>query len=565
MKLLKSLLSIAVLLCVISLDAKQMGGAPAYTATPPSQPAPTMQQPIQQPIQRPSMKEQSYAQALNAIKMHMSPDKVVMNNTLTPNFIKFVQSLNLSAIETKALLEAGANIHAIWTDNNEINKKRLLSFNNDIRSIVQAKPAERIIPITPIIPAKPIEQPVSIAIPKPVIPVEKPISVEVPKPAKPAERIKPITPIIPVKPIEQPAEPIMPAPSIEPIEQPAPIEEIKPATPAEPTVQPRPTEPQTEQIVPRDLLGKVKKLEGYDDIYIGAGISAEKEPIFFAMEKLNDERAEVWKKYTDALLNSYYTQVTARLNKLNKKCDDKVFLETLDDYTKNLMKQMCPRKEKFSTLFGSSDDGISGGITGLDQMLARYSDDGKVIYIVYASSQPITGPFKPKKEINVSSFTLEDFEIAYSDLIICMGVDMLQNLKLPISTEHRGIFKNPFNEIQGTYKNIGLKLHGFAGAIEEQFFNKKYMTVFPTGHATKLFHSGIKKGEMYLGTDKKPFPYKVYYKNDAEIKAIKEKFPPINQELIGDAPTTPSGAGTEYLHVLPLNSLSKYYTLGEKQ
>jgi hypothetical protein len=103
MKLLKSLLSIAVLLCVISLDAKKIGGAPAYTATPPSQPAPIMQQPIQQP----RMKEQSYAQALNAIKMYMSPDEVVLNNALTPNFIKFVQSLNLSAIETEALLEAG--------------------------------------------------------------------------------------------------------------------------------------------------------------------------------------------------------------------------------------------------------------------------------------------------------------------------------------------------------------------------------------------------------------------------------------------------------------------------
>ncbi len=413
-------------------------------------------------------------------------------------------------------------------------------------------------------PVMPIEQPISVAIPKPVMPIEQPISVAIPKPIMPIEQPKPIVIPKPVMPIEQPKLVTTPKPVLpieQPTVQPSPTEQPKPAI-TQPIPPSKPiTQPSLMNKVPGDLLGKVKKLEGYDEIYVGAGVSAAGEPIFFAMEKLNAERNEVWKKYIDALYGYHLnTQVITKLRKLNNKCDDKAFLETLnnDPYTKKLMEQMCPQKKKFSALFGS-EDGIGGGITGFDQMLHRYSDDGDVIYIVYASSQPITGPFKPKKEIDVSSFTLEDFETAYSDLIICVAVDMLKNLKLPVSTEHRGIFKNPFNEIRGGYKNIGVQLHAWAGTVEEQFFNKKYMTVFPTEHAAKLLHSSTKKGEMYLGTDKEPFPYDRYYK-DEELKLIKEKFPPIQQELIGDAPTKSAGGIFESLHIFPLSSLSTYYT-----
>ena len=492
MKFLKSILSIILLFSTGSMSPRTVG-APAARPTTQPQPAPTRITipPVIQQRQQSVIQPNTYAQALDNIRTQMTSNKVLINNNaFTQEFVNFVKSMNLSDIETKALLEAGANIHATWTDNDETNKQILLSLRTNIQSIAPTKPT---LPTPPIVQPRPIEQ------------------------------------------------------QKEQLPQRTPVKQILPTT--------------IKNQVPHDLLlGKVKKLEGHVDIYVGAGISATGEPIYFAMEKLDSERTKVWKQYTKVLYMDYYRNATKKLKTLVQNCDKTDYREKQNPYTQNLMEQLCLNKKKFSTLF-SEGSGIGTGIVGFDEMLARYSNDKDVIYVAYASSQPITGPFKPKKEINLDSFTLEDFEAAYSDIIICVCVDMMQKLKKPISTEHRGIFKNPFNEIQGTYKNIAMKLHGWAGTVEEQFFNKKYMTVFPTTHAGKLLHSSIKRGGMYLGTDKKPFEYDIYYEKDEEqIKLIKEKFSPIKQELIGDIPTQSRLGGLEDLHVFELNALSKYYT-----
>ena len=128
--------------------------------------------------------------------------------------------------------------------------------------------------------------------------------------------------------------------------------------------------------------------------------------------------------------------------------------------------------------------------------------------------------------------TLQEFEQAYSDIIISIGVDLEE--RNPKITEHRGIFKNPFFDIQGTYKNIGLKLHGWAGIVEEQIFHKIYMTVHPTPPAAKLLHRSVKPGDMYIGVDTNPYPYK-----DEELR---KKFPSINKELLGINPSIPQGS-----------------------
>lgn len=519
------------MLSALSVNAK--GGHKAPAATKP------IAQPIAQPIvtprilQQPMAKPTSYAQALNAIKTKMSSNEILVNNTFTKKFIDFVQSLNLSPIETKALLEAGAHIHATWTDNNKINNQTLLSLNNTIQNIMRIKPTEPKQSSA----TKSIEKLPPVTIPKPVVSAEK------------------IIPITPTKPIEQ-IKPTIPA---------KPIATIQPILPTAPVAQPAPiiTKDKTHQ----DLLGKVKKLEGYD-IYVGYGISPSAEQIFFGMEKLDNKNYPVWDKYMKALLD--HKQVINSLRVLNTTCNDQKYLSQqekspstnlfrLDDpYITQLLEKMCPNKKKFSILFGT-EEGIGAGIAGLGQMLQRYTDSNAVIYIAYASNEPITGPFKPKQEINLKSFTLEQFETAYSNLIICVGIDMLQKLKSPISTEHRGIFKNPFNEIRGTYRNIAMKLHGWAGTVEKQFFNKKYMTVFPTPHAGRLLHNSIKKGGLYLGTDKQPFSYNTYYETNEEPPSIKGKFSPIKQELIGDTPTNSTGI-MEDLHVFELDALSNYYT-----
>ena len=642
MKLIKNILPILLLFAVGSISPRSVG-ASAKKSVVQAKKTPTRKTtlpPVTQ--QQPIAQAPSYVQALNIIKTQMPSNRVINNNSFTQEFIDFVKSFNLSDIETKALLQAGANIHATWTDNNETNKQILSSVRNNIQSIIPSQQTTQIqpsiqqqprIPAPPVVqpqprtqqptqttPTSPIVQPLS----KPTSPITQPTQPKpttlVPpavqpkprtqqptqalptspilppstKPAAPITQPKPIAPVVEPAPTKQvqttPTSPIVP-PSTKPaapIAQPKPIASVvepaptkqeavqtKPASPIVPPLS-KPTEP-IKQVAPitikdkihRDLLGKVEKLKDYD-IYVGAGTSPAGEPIFFAMEKLDSKNIQVWEKYAKALLD--HKQVITSLRVLNRTCSDQKFLEIQkttpltrllrleDPYTTELLKRMCPNQKKFSALF-DKEDGIGGGVSGFESMLHRQSDKGDTIYVAYASSEPITGPFKPKKEIQLNSFTLEDFETAYSDLILCVCVDMMQKLKLPVSTEHRGIFKNPFNEIHGTYKAIAMKLHGWAATVEMQLFNKKYMTLFPTTHAGKLLHQSMAKDKgMYLGTDKKPFQYSLYYQDPKERELIKEKFPPIKQELIGDAPTESRDAVLEDLHVFELNTLSKYYT-----
>ena len=292
----------------------------------------------------------------------------------------------------------------------------------------------------------------------------------------------------------------------------------------------------------RELLGKVKKLEGYDDIYVGAGYSAAGEPMFFGMEKLDNQRAQVWTAYAEVL---YQTPgIVSYLRYLNIKCQDQEVREkrTQEEklYDIKLMDIMCPNKQRLSKIF----NGIPGGIVGFNEMLSRQKS-GSSIYVAYVSTQPITGTFEPKKEIGKDP-TLQEFEQAYPDIIISVGVDMERGAP---STEHRGIFKNPFFDIQGRYKNIGLKLHGWAGSVEKQIFDKIYMTVYPMEEAAALLQRSVKPGDMYIGIDTMPYP---------EDEKLKEKFPSIKQELIGVQSS--KNLQGEVLHVFELNVLSKYYT-----
>jgi hypothetical protein len=297
----------------------------------------------------------------------------------------------------------------------------------------------------------------------------------------------------------------------------------------------------------RELAGKVKKLEGYDDMYVGAGYSAAGEPMFFGMEKLDVERAKVWRAYADILYRT--PGMLGQLKGLNHYCQDqglrKELTEKGDFYRIGLMDIMCPNKQRLSTILGN--DGTSAGINGFNSMLTRQKG-GDSIYAAYASTEPITGPFKPKKETGRFP-TPEEFESAYPDIIISIGVDMERGIS---RTEHRGIFKNPFFDVKGTYRNIGLKLHGWASTVEKQIFNKAYMIVWPTDPAAELLHRTVKAGDMYIGVDNLPYPY--------DDEALKEKFPSINKELIGMDPYSNTSPFVEALHIFELNKLSKYYT-----
>lgn len=192
MKYSKKLLSLIVLLFMAhSAHGKSVGRNTQRPAQPIVQPQPA---PVQFAPKPPTTIPQqlvtvpkSYTEALTFIRTQRQPFPILTNNAFTQEFINFVKSLNLSPIETEALLQAGVNLYATWTGNNETDKKTLVSLRNTITKnmaemFAQVKPS---IPAQPIVPTqqrkpaiatqpnKPAQQPTRKPIPAPQTVVQK--------------------------------------------------------------------------------------------------------------------------------------------------------------------------------------------------------------------------------------------------------------------------------------------------------------------------------------------------------------------------------------------------------
>lgn len=160
---------------------------------------------------------QSYADALSIIRTQMPSNKVVINNTFTQEFINFVTSLNLSSVQTQALLEAGANLHAPLTGNNQIDMPVLASLKNIVvvpqlrqappgQPIISPQPVPRTQPEAPITPAQTRQKKRQARTPqqkppvRPIAPVKqappgKPITQQIPVHTKKSEQLPQVTPL----------------------------------------------------------------------------------------------------------------------------------------------------------------------------------------------------------------------------------------------------------------------------------------------------------------------------------------------------------------------------------
>jgi hypothetical protein len=304
----------------------------------------------------------------------------------------------------------------------------------------------------------------------------------------------------------------------------------------------------------KDLVGKIIKLSGEQEIYIGAGFSADRLPIYYAMEKLDANNNQQWfqifndrqdDRETFGFLYSAYESLRMLFESVSKnKPMNRIFIEQKYgnmDYFHSLKDIIEKNKDRLKKYFTSGNAGFHGLLSLMKNQ--RFKDNK---YIVYASKSPITGPFKPKKRLNEES-TLQEIEEAFEDLIMVMGV--IDNKGFPTTT-HRGIQKNPFYSLSGEFKDFSLQFHGFAAAIALAFFqNKKYILVSPVPSMAKILTQKIGPDDMFIGVEKNCTSQT--YISQANVLG----FFPICINEIGEE----LFIGAEEGYIIKLDALSKFY------
>lgn len=288
-----------------------------------------------------------------------------------------------------------------------------------------------------------------------------------------------------------------------------------------------------------ELVGKVKKLNSSEDIYVGAGYSPAGEPIYFGMEKITEKNYPIWddyKFYAEKLTgNRGLLLPLSTVSDRRKEELENIYKKGFSEYLFELARKMAPNKKKLLEIFDIN--GIPSGINGFKNILA-ISDSKKDVYVVYISDKPVRGPFTPKLPISKSAFgamtvseKIQAFDNAYADVIMSVGVEDTKledkQVRPEMSVEHRGIFRNPLRAARDEYKGLALLIHGFAGdVILKHSSGKKYMHVKPTITMANILHQNFKPGEMFIDP------------NTLYGVAVAEKFPPLvgreNIPLVGE-------------------------------
>jgi hypothetical protein len=114
MNFLKNITVFSLLFIINFSNAKNIGGAPAYTATPPSsQPAPTMRQPIQQP----PAQERSYKDLVAYIKNSSNAwdRNGMLNKEFVATILQKARALGIEDFQLEALLQTARDMHGIFS------------------------------------------------------------------------------------------------------------------------------------------------------------------------------------------------------------------------------------------------------------------------------------------------------------------------------------------------------------------------------------------------------------------------------------------------------------------
>lgn len=278
-----------------------------------------------------------------------------------------------------------------------------------------------------------------------------------------------------------------------------------------------------------DFENTVEKID--DTLFVG-NKKREHGLIYFAFEKIDESNIGFWKFYAQQarICSANFAWLSKNGNSYPNMFTDQLKVSQQDFL---LMRQTIINKgwDKSATIFG--EDGIRGGINGMDSVLSKSMND-MVRYVVYISTDPVTQRHSDKNIDKTQDF--DTYKKLFGQIVMSMGFVTKNDSP---TTTHHGIFKNPlfFFDDDKLYAGIAMDLHGFSAKVALKFnpktngsvvFEKRYMINSPTSSMIKIILEKISQQFIHLGisTD--------YTRNlDINSKQLIEKYPPIQHFYAG--------------------------------
>lgn len=258
-----------------------------------------------------------------------------------------------------------------------------------------------------------------------------------------------------------------------------------------------------------------------EGVYAGEGITSKGEKIYFGLELLDDSNRGHWQKYAmavDEMSADSRGYITALIPTL-KNDRNHPNIEALG-FNDEEYKNYADLLEKNGFL----DKGTKGKQKKEALRLTRSGTAGLNFssskYMAYISKEPVVGKFDFSKTPQKRGVNLKQFIDCYGKILMSVGVRDGTEEGFEDSYTNRGIFRNPANMVEDTYKGISLLLHGFTAAAAPLVFgNKTFMSVNPTDSMHYLLIQNFNPGEMYI-----QYPAFLYTDGIRDLEKLEQVF-----------------------------------------
>ncbi|MEC8010273.1 MAG: hypothetical protein VX185_05820 [Pseudomonadota bacterium] len=263
--------------------------------------------------------------------------------------------------------------------------------------------------------------------------------------------------------------------------------------------------------------GQIKRI--HPDLSLGHLVDKNNKVLYFAREKMNDDRAVVWTHFGKHINAVAMCLRTALYSHFKSKPEGHTASKDLMNYFFNTAPQNAVVNHlvhnfglttETSTSLAAQMDDVGIGASVFNPFKSIEEDNR---YVMYVSSKPITGfamdhLIKPEESDYEEFYQLKEFSAHAGHIQMAVTSGLEDNVH-----EHRGIFKTPFammNAVKPDYSDrnitkgglsMALQLFGFACAKAEGI---KYGTISPVDSMANILahnkNDDIDKGNIIVGT-----------------------------------------------------------------